>query len=124
MNKFGATIKHSNPTWTRQATAQMDEAVSIGVLEAARRGEGISKQIITRLDAVDTGKMRAAMEHDRINKKTARYYNETEYFPFINWGTYRMAPIPILKPSVIELKKSIKSIFSTFIMAYLRMIHG
>lgn len=89
-----------------ETLAEMDATVQVGM------GAGGSGRVYTRgsrthtasapgaMPAVDTGALRASMQHEIARGKyTGTYYTAMEYAPYLEYGTTKMQPRPFMTPA-------------------------
>ena len=71
------------------------------ILEAlGQEAEGNAVDEITRLGAVDTGRLRGSISHKQNGVDKAYVGTNVEYAPYVELGTYKMAPRPFLKNAI------------------------
>lgn len=70
------------------------------ILEAlGLQAEGNAVDEITKLGAVDTGRLRGSISHAH-DDEAAYVGTNVEYAPYVELGTYKMAPRPFLRNAV------------------------
>lgn len=93
-------------------------AMKAGV-EAAMEAIGMQAERNVKLEApVDTGRLRNSITHT-ASGDTAYVGTNVEYAPYVEYGTYKMAAQPYLKPGVMEHIDEYKQIAQEIISAHL-----
>jgi HK97 gp10 family phage protein len=72
-------------------------------------GEGAVKVKIRSLNIVDTGNLMNSMSHS-VGVDTVRIGTNVEYAVYHEFGTYKMAARPFLRPTIEEEKSEFRSI--------------
>lgn len=81
------------------------------ILEALGiEAEGNAVSEITRLGAVDTGRLRGSITHAHDNKNAAYVGTNVEYAPYVELGTYKMASRPFLRNAITKYINDYKEI--------------
>ncbi len=71
------------------------------ILEALGiEAEGNAVDEITRLEAVDTGRLRGSISHSTDGEEKAYVGTNVEYAPYVEYGTIHMAARPFLRNSI------------------------
>lgn len=80
------------------------------ILEALGiQAEGNAVDEITRMKAVDTGRLRGSISH-AVDDHDVYIGTNVEYAPYVELGTYKMAPRPFLKNAVTNYVSEYKGI--------------
>lgn len=76
-----------------------ESAVRRAMEMIALQMEGYAKEELTRQKAVDTGRLRNSVSHV-AEDRDAIVGTNVEYGPYIEFGTYKMAARPYLRPAI------------------------
>jgi HK97 gp10 family phage protein len=76
-----------------------DEAITTALEAIGEQAEGNVADEITRVGAVDTGRLRNSIG-SRVVEKTVYVGTNVEYAPYVELGTVKMAKRPYLRPGM------------------------
>lgn len=97
---------------SKKVISEMDHKMSI-VLEAlGMEAEGNAVSEITRLGAVDTGRLRDSISHAK-DDGAAYIGTNVEYAPYVEFGTYRKGARPFLRNAVANHSDDYKRIIES-----------
>lgn len=102
-----ATVKFIDRS--NEVKAEMNRKIPV-ILEALGiEGEGNAVSEITRMGAVDTGRLRGSISHAH-DDENAYIGTNVEYAPYVEFGTYRMPARPFLRNAVANYTSDYKRI--------------
>lgn len=84
-----------------------DAAVAKALEMIGLQAERYAKQELTKKRAVDTGRLRNSVSH-AVKGDSAYIGTNVEYAPYIEFGTYRMAERPYLRPAAMDHSREYK----------------
>lgn len=84
---------------SKEILAEMKARIPTILEGIAIQAEGNAVDEITRLGAVDTGRLRGSISHAH-DEDSAYIGTNVEYAPYVELGTYRMAARPFLRNAV------------------------
>lgn len=106
MAKIDIEIKNDH---TDEVINELHNRIPV-ILEAlGLEAEGNAVDEITLLGAVDTGRLRGSISHAH-DDKYAYIGTNVEYAPYVELGTYRMAPRPFLRNAITKHMDDYKKI--------------
>lgn len=92
-----------------ELTAELQARIPV-ILEAiALQAEGNAVDEITKLGAVDTGRLRGSISHTH-DDSAAYVGTNVEYAPYVELGTHKMAARPFLKNAMTNYIDEYKNI--------------
>ena len=102
-----ATVKITDNR--KEVKAELNSKIS-AILEALGiEAEGNAVDEITKLGAVDTGRLRGSISHTH-DDKNAYIGTNVEYAPYVEFGTRRMSARPFLRTAVTHYVDDYKRI--------------
>ncbi len=104
-------LKTDNTELIKQATRQ---AVRVALEAVGLQAENNTKTQITKVGAVDTGRLRNSITHTS-DEDTAYVGTNVEYAAYVEYGTSKMAARPYLKPAVNNNAAQYRAIFEDFL---------
>jgi HK97 gp10 family phage protein len=100
------TIKNNH---IKELLNQLDERAPIILKAVGIEAQGNAIDEITRLRAVDTGRLRNSMDY-KVNDKTVYIGTNVEYAPYVELGTHKMAARPFLRNAILNYADDYKHI--------------
>lgn len=79
--------------------AELERRIPIILEAVGEQAEGNAVTEITKMKAVDTGRLRGSISH-AVSGEDVYIGTNVEYAPYVELGTYRMPPRPFLKNAV------------------------
>ena len=105
---MSVTIKDNS----KEVIREMNHKMPL-ILEAlGMEGEGNAVSEITRLGAVDTGRLRDSISHAK-DDSAAYIGTNVEYAPYVELGTYKMGARPFLRNAVANHADDYKRIIES-----------
>ncbi|MCR5271995.1 MAG: HK97 gp10 family phage protein [Lachnospiraceae bacterium] len=91
-----------------EVKAAKDAAVTKALEMIGLQAEGYAKENITRVGAVDTGRLRNSITHAAEGDDTEVIGTNVEYAPYIEYGTSKMKERPYLTNTTLQIWRGVQ----------------
>lgn len=99
---------------------EMEQALKQGTAIALEKWGILAQGYATEYAPVDTGNLRSSIDYDTdVNEKVMIVGTNVEYAPYQEFGTYKMAAHPYLRPALENHLPEYEDILATTLASYM-----